>query len=240
MLIESSDAAQDIAERAPRIIQRLLRSARPRLWLFLDGDSDLPWARRPLERFMGERYYRIDDVFISSYARLLSYAAVPAPEWDSVPVPSGRVPGHFHRSRHRRLSRPPRLHPARKVRRSSPTSPSPSRSSGVPGPRPCVTIRPRCSWSGRYTFIRAQGLDSWLGATFQTTTLIPAGASIWDNRAVLIPAEWTAGGSRLWVKLYFNDYITGQITDLLPSGAKSSTAISRRWLAPFRCADPSG
>lgn len=219
VLVESPDAAQEISQRAPRIIARLAE-VRTRLWLFMDSSSDLPWARRPLERFMGERYYRIDEVFISSYARLLSYAAVPAPEWDSAPVPQVESPVTF-------------------------TDPDtgdtldllgfslPEGAALVPGqPFPVSLVwRAQTPPSRDYTaalfvvradntFIRAQGLDSWLGATFKTTTLIPAGASIWDNRAVLIPAEWAAGDYRLWVKLYVNDYITGQITDLLPSGGE--------------------
>lgn len=219
VLVESPDAAQEIAERAPRIIQRLAE-ARPRLWLFMGSSSDLPWARRPLERFMGERYYRIDDVFISSYARLLSYAAVPAPEWDSVPVPQVESPVTF-------------TDPDTGASLDLLGYTLPEGAALVPGqPFPVSLVwRARTPPLRDYTaalfvvradntFIRAQGLDSWLGATFKTTTLIPAGASIWDNRAVLIPAEWTAGGYRLWVKLYFNDYITGQITDLLPSGGE--------------------
>ena len=67
-------------------------------------------------------------------------------------------------------------------------------------------------------FVRVQGVDSWLGATFKTTTLMPPGQAIWDHRAVMIPPDWRPGEYRLWVKLYYNDYDTGRITDLVASG----------------------
>ena len=101
--IESEDAAEEIASRAPRLIERWA-SVRGRLWLFMDASSELPWARRPLERFMGERYYRIDERYISPYARLLSYDTEPAPAWDEPAVPQVASP-FTSRSLHGRRDR---------------------------------------------------------------------------------------------------------------------------------------
>src|SRR5690606_15000044 len=78
VLVESENAAQEIAEGARGLINALA-ALHGRIWLFMDASPDLPWARRPLERFMGERYYRIDDRRISPYARLLSYDTARAP-----------------------------------------------------------------------------------------------------------------------------------------------------------------
>jgi hypothetical protein len=47
---------------------------------------------------------------------------------------------------------------------------------------------------------------------------MPPGEAVWDHRAVMIPEDWQAGEYRLWIKLYYNDYNTGRITDLVASG----------------------
>jgi hypothetical protein len=217
VLVESENAAEEIASGAPRLIQRLAES-RGRMWLFMDASSELPWARRPLERFMGERYYRIEDRYISPYARLLSYDTAPAPAWDEPAVPQVESPFTF----------------------TDPDTGDELRLLGYMLPegqtlRPGRPLPVSLVWeadvapSRDYTaalfvvraddpFVRVQGADSWLGATFRTTSLMPPDEAIWDHRAVMIPADWQAGEYRLWLKLYYNDYNTGRITDMVASG----------------------
>lgn len=217
--VESPDAAEELAARVPLVITRL-GEVRDRLWLFMDSSSDLPWSRRPLERYMGERYYKLDEIRFSSYARLLSYDTTQAPAWDSPAVPQVASPFTFTD-----------METGDTVELLGYTIPE-----GVdivPGEPLPVSLVWRAEMPPRrdYTaalfvvraddpFVRAQGLDSWLGATFKTTSLMQAGMAIWDHRAVLLPEDWTAGEYRLWVKLYFNDYTAGQVLDLVPSGGE--------------------
>ena len=217
VLVESENAAEEIAAAAPRLIERLA-AGRGRLWLFMNSSPELPWSRRPLERFMGERYYRIADRRVSPYARLLSYDTATAPAWDAPAVPEIESPFTF----------------------TDPDTGDTLRLLGYTLPegevfRPGGPLPVSLVWeadaapSRDYTaalfvvraddpFVRVQGADSWLGATFKTTSLMPPGEAIWDHRAVMIPAGWQAGEYRLWVKLYYNDYNTGRITDLVASG----------------------
>jgi hypothetical protein len=217
VLVESENAAEEIAAGAPRLIRGLAES-RGRLWLFMNASPELPWSRRPLERFMGERYYRIDDLHISPYARLLSYDTAAAPAWDEPAVPQVESPFTF----------------------TDPDTGDELRLLGYTLPegetfRPGSPLPVSLAWeasaapSRDYTaalfvvraddpFVRVQGADSWLGATFKTTSLMPPGEAVWDHRAVMIPEDWQAGEYRLWIKLYYNDYNTGRITDLVASG----------------------
>lgn len=218
ILVESENAADEIASGAPRLIQRLAES-RGRLWLFMDASSELPWARRPLERFMGERYYRIEDRYISPYARLLSYDTAPAPAWDEPAVPQVESPFTFtdpdtgdelrllgYTLPEGEVFRPGRPLPVSLVWEAD-DAPSRDYTAAL------FVVR------AEDPFVRVQAADSWLGATFKTTSLMPPGEAIWDHRAVMIPAGWQAGEYRLWLKLYYNDYNTGRITDLVATGS---------------------
>lgn len=215
--VESDDAAEEIAADAPQLIKKLA-TLRGRIWLFMNASPELPWARRPLERFMGERFYRIADRYISPYARLLSYDTTPAPAWDSPAVPQVEAPFTF----------------------TDPDTGDSLRLLGYTLPegealRPGMPLPVSLAWEADtapardYTvalfvvlagdpFVRVQGADSWLGATFKTTSLLPPGQPVWDHRAVMIPSNWQPGDYRLWAKLYYNDYNTGRITDLVASG----------------------
>jgi hypothetical protein len=62
------------------------------------------------------------------------------------------------------------------------------------------------------------GENTWPGATFFPTTLWQPSIPVWDNRALRIPSSLASGEYQLWVKLYYRDPSTGEITDLTVEG----------------------
>jgi hypothetical protein len=63
-----------------------------------------------------------------------------------------------------------------------------------------------------------QGMDSHPAGGFEHTSEWQVGVPIWDNRALRLPAELTAGDYGLWVKVYTFDE-TGAAQDLAVTGA---------------------
>lgn len=184
----------------------------PRLWLVMDRSIDAPWTIRPVERFMAERYYLLSDEKVSSFARLLEYATVPAPLTEPS-APPVSMDATF-------------VHPA--------TGESIELVGFAPPHTDDNAVTVSLAWSVDSTptqdvtvavfvvnadniALRVQGIDSWLGGTFKTSTLIPPGGAVWDNRGVKLPPDLPAGAYQIWVKVYTVDYGTGDITIWRPA-----------------------
>lgn len=185
---------------------------RDKLWLIMDRSIDASWTIRPVERFMAERYYLLRDEKVSSFARLLEYATLRAPTIDPTEPPNILDQTFTH-----------------------PVNGEAIRLRGFATPQltaDAVTVS--LSWmvdapmtqdvTAAVFFVntdniaqRVQGIDSWLGGTFKTSTLIPVGGAVWDNRGIILPPDLTAGQYQVWVKLYTVDYATGEITLWTPS-----------------------
>lgn len=217
--VMSADARKEIAPGLQPII-RQWEAYTPDLWLFMDSSPALAWSRRPFERYMGERYYRVSEREFSAYARLLRYDLHRAPAWDAPAVPQIAAPYTF--------THPDGSGSLELLGYTIPDGVVPAAGRIVPVSLVWRADQPPTDdytvalfvVSAENPFIRAQGADSWLGATFKTTTLLPPGEAVWDHRAVLLPGDWPDGPVRLWVKVYDFDPETGVITDLRADGAE--------------------
>ncbi|MBK9124099.1 MAG: hypothetical protein IPM16_13420 [Chloroflexi bacterium] len=217
--VVSEDAREEIAPGLQPIIRRWAAYA-PNLWLFMDSSPILAWSRRPFERYMGERYYRVGEREFSPYARLLRYDTHRAPEWDAPAVPQVEAPYTFtHPDGSGSLELLGYTIPEGAVPAAGGTFPVSLVWRADQPPTDDYTVA-LFVVSVDNSFIRAQGRDSWLGATFKTTTLLSPGEAVWDHRAVLLPDDWPDGPVRLWVKVYDFDPETGTITDLTAEGAE--------------------
>jgi len=201
-----ADPASLLAERIAPWIEHVA-ARRSRLWVVMDRGSNTPLSVRPVERFMAERFYLVREDNISPYARLLEYVTTPAPSSDPA-TPPLEVSQVF----------------------SDPIDGESITLRGVAQPQ--VTddvLTVSLAWSVEATptqdvtvavffvnadnvAVRAQGIDSWLGGTFKTSTLIPPGGAVWDNRGIALPPDLPPGRYQVWVKVYTVDYATGQIT----------------------------
>lgn len=217
--VVSENAGEEIAPGLHRIVRRWAAYSQD-LWLFMDSSPALAWSRRPFERYMGERYYRVGEREFSAYARLLRYDMHRAPAWNAPAVPQVQAAYTF--------THPDGSGALDLLGYTIPDGVVPTAGSTLPislvwradqPPTDDYTVALFVVSAGN-SFIRAQGADSWLGATFKTTTLLPPGVAVWDHRAVLLPDDWPDGPVRLWVKVYDFDPDTGAITDLLAEGAE--------------------
>lgn len=218
LLVDSPNPALGVADPSEQVIG-VLAEQLDLFTLFMDSSAEIPWAVRPLERFMGERYYRLSEQRFSPYARLLTYSTTRAPR-RADPV----VPEH-----------------AARYTFTDPGAPQPINLVGVTLPNgdtyaPGDVLPVSSVWeadqpaSRDYSLalflineqnpsVRVQAEDSWLGATFKTTTLLEPNQPVWDNRALYLPADLPPGEYRLGFKLYWFDPDTGTITDLAADGA---------------------
>jgi hypothetical protein len=183
-----------------------------RLWLVMDRSIDAPWTIRPVERFMAERYYLLSDEKVSSFARLLEYATTPAPITDPSSPPMGLDRSFAHpvigETIHLRGFAPPQVaHGALTV----------SLAWGVEASLTQDVTVAVFLVNADNIAQRVQGIDSWLGGTFKTSTLIPVGGAVWDNRGIRLPADLPHGHYQVWVKVYTVDYVTGEITVWTPA-----------------------
>ncbi len=183
-----------------RVVQHLA-GKRERLWLLANTSPFMRWSFRPLERYLAQHYYPLREIPLSAAdpsVRLLEYSTrSPAPnplEPFAGDIESNLVYGD-------------------RIRLLSLELPN-----GVVY-RPGETIELSLLWRAEaqvredYTvawFIVAensgppitQGTDSGPQAGFAPTSSWQPGAPIWDNRALRLPSDASAGPYRIWVLLY--------------------------------------
>lgn len=208
-----TDAATELTDRGESILT-ILADLYPRLWVFMDDSIHDPYAGRPLERYMSERYYYVTEAFASSRARLLSYDTSNAPAWDSPAIPETPETIIFTDAQ-----------TGDKLTLAGYTLPKgTSLENGEAFPISLVwqTDSPL---TRDYTvamflenkenpFIQVQGIDTWPAASFRPTHLMRVDIPIWDNRALPVSSDWPTGDYQLRLKVYFND--GSQIVDLQP------------------------
>jgi hypothetical protein len=168
-----------------------------RLWVLMDRSIDVPWTIRPLERFLAERYYLVRDDKLSAFARLLEYDTTPAPTTSphTPPLPIGVTFSDPQRGE--RIT----LHGASLPQVSANGVLTVSLAWQVEQTLTQDVTVAVFAVSTRDAYVRAQGIDSWLGGTFKTSTLIPAGGAVWDQRAIRLEGL-PDGTYQVWVKVY--------------------------------------
>ncbi len=182
-----------------------------RLWLLMDRGLDTPWSVRPVERFMAERYSLVREDKLSAHVRLLEYVTTPAPTSDpsTPPVEIDQTftnPVNGESITLRGFTQPQLSGDALTVSLAWTVDATPTQD---------VTVAVFFVNADNVA-ARAQGIDSWLGGTFKTSTLIPPGGAVWDNRGMILPPEIPSGRYQVWVKVYTVDYATGDITLWMP------------------------
>lgn len=202
---------------APVIHQ--LADRQPRLWILYASGPDIPCVVRPLERYMGQHYYRISETGTSAAVRLLAYQTSDAP--DPYAFQGADVPVNLHYTD------------------TTAADPATIDLIGLTLPQgrayhPGDWLPLSLFWQTEteirrdYTVVwfvadtggvRVQGQDSWFGATFAPSSRWTPGMPVPDHRALRLPDDLPPGEYQLWVKVYYRDPTTGTITDLAVSGA---------------------
>lgn len=190
----------------------------PRLWLLMSSGQDIPCVVRPMERFMGQHYYRVSEKATSPAVRLLSYQTSDAPDPYAFRGADQAVDLHYADLDGASIDLIGLTLPDGLTYQAGDWLPVSLywRSDAM------LTRVYTVAWfvadSGGW---KAQGEDTWHGATFSPTTLWTPGLPSWDHRALRLPDDLPPGEYQLWVKVYWRDPATGAITDLTVSGAET-------------------
>lgn len=173
-----------------------LTAARETLWLLENRGPDLPWAVRPIERFMAQHYYPLQIITTDATVRLIEYSTVDAPDPYSFRSPD--YPGNMIFGDRLEL-----------VGYDLPLGTAYTPGQVVPLSLQWRALEPleadyRVAW-----FVRApdgtpiaQGQDSRPGGDFARTSTWEPGVPHWDNRALRLPADTPPGEYRIWLKVY--------------------------------------
>ncbi|MGQ9889898.1 MAG: hypothetical protein ACUVSX_15640 [Aggregatilineales bacterium] len=189
-----------------------LAQTRDYLWLVASSGPYVPWAVRPVERFMAAHYFVLGEQESAPDARLIAYSAASAPDPFAFRGPERLSDVLFGRS---------------------------LRLVGFDLPRgtvyePGAALPISLYWQAEarvtkdYTvawFLRdatgwevQQGMDSEPVAGFMPTSVWEPGVPVRDNRALRVPADLAPGQYQLWVVLYDRD-AHGSVANLPAVGA---------------------
>ncbi len=209
LLIESPNPAALIAPPSAQVIH-YLAAHHPRVGLLMFDAPETPCIVRPLERFMGQRYYRVGEIRTDANVRLLEYATQSAPD------PDGFIDAEVTRPLTFTL---PNGDALRLIGFTLPRGESYQAGDALPLSLRFEAIAPTqaeftVAWyvadaDGR---VWVEGENTWPAATFKPTSALVQGEQFWDNRAAFLPADLPAGTYQLWVRLYTSDPNSGAIT----------------------------
>ena len=188
-----------------------LANSRDHIWLLAANSPWLPWAVRPVERYMARNYYPLREIEGGSRARLLEYDTTPAPDPLVPGVPDWRASLRY--GEHIRLT-------GYSLPRGQQLKPGDS----LPVTLFWQSDAPlEHSWTVAW-FLAApdsppavQGWDSAPQAGLAPTTLWMPGVMQLDNRAVRLSQELAAGEYSILIVLYRID-ANGDIVRLPVSG----------------------
>ncbi len=200
--IESPNAAALLAPQSAQVVHYVAQHY-PRMGLLMFDAPETPCIVRPLERFMGERYYRVSETRTDPNVRLIEYATSSAPD------PSGLFDAQVP---HPLIFTLPNGDALRLVGFTLPRGQSYQVGEALPLSLRFEAVAPTqreftVAWyvadaSGR---VWVEGENSWPAATFKPTSTLRAGEQFWDNRAVFLPMDLPTGTYQLWVRLYSID-----------------------------------
>jgi hypothetical protein len=198
-----------------------LANAQPRLWLLLSSGPEIPCVVRPMERLMGMRYYRVSEHETAPAVRLLEFQTADAP--DPFLLRGAEIPSdlRFETLEGGEMALTGLSLPEGTTYQAGNWLPLSIRWQSDDELTRDYTV----AWFlADESGVKAQGEDTWHGATFFPTSLWREGIPIWDNRALRLPADLPSGEYQLWVKVYWQDINTGAITDLPVSGERTGDA----------------
>lgn len=192
-------------------------ATRERFWLLMSTGPELPCVVRPLERYLGAFYYRLGELKASPTARLIAYAARPAPDPFAWRGPERLTEALFTHSSGEGL------------RLTGYTLPRGQRYAAGDALALSLGWQVDATPTRDYTVawfvvdaggrVVAQGEDGWPGASFAPTSTMQPGRAYWDHRALRLPPTLPAGAYRLWVRLYWLDPASGALDNLRVTGA---------------------
>ncbi len=180
-----------------------LANSRDRIWLLAANSPWLPWAVRPVERYMARNYYPLREIESGPRARLLEYDTTPAPDPLVPGVPDWRASLRY--GEHIRLT-------GYSLPRGQQLKPGDS----LPVTLFWHSDAPlEHSWTVAW-FLAApgsppalQGWDSAPQAGFAPTSGWTRGVTQLDNRAMRLPHTLPAGDYQILVVLYRMDEAGG-------------------------------
>ncbi|MCA9913581.1 MAG: hypothetical protein KC496_09545, partial [Anaerolineae bacterium] len=181
----------------PRAID-FLAANHERIWLLAPNSEFLPWAVRPVERYLGENFYLIEQYRTDDpTVRLLLYSTVRAPNRYELRLPEQATDLRY----------------ADEIRLMGFTLPNGM--TYTPGDVLPITLfwqaqdtpsqNPVVAWflvADSEPFAPVQGFDSVPDAGFRSVLSWQAGEIIYDNRALQIPVDLPPGAYRIWVLMY--------------------------------------
>lgn len=194
--VVTSDNPDFLVEQNTGPLIHALAETRDDLWLVASSGPFLPWAVRPVERFMAAHYFPLAEQQTAPDARLIAYSAASAPDPFAFRGPEYVSDARFGGA---------------------------LRLAGFDLPRgtvyaPGAALPVSLYWQAEkpvaqdYTvawFLRdstgweaQQGMDSQPGAGFMPTSAWQPGAPVRDNRALRLPAGLVPGAYQVWVVVY--------------------------------------
>lgn len=202
-----SDNLLDLIDPVTIRLINALAGQRERLWLLMETGPFLPWAIRPVERYLTEYYYPLAEYAFDPTVRLLEFSTVPAP---------GDVEVSLELTYGDELTLTGFTLPVGEVYSAGEILP--------------ISLYWQGGTSRDYTValfladangaIVSQGRDSYFVGGF--VSRIEGGQTIQDNRAMRIPAELPAGDYQIWVRVYW--FENGEI-QILPVGNNGDIGI---------------
>jgi hypothetical protein len=215
LTLTADNPAALIAPAAAPLVYHLAES-HPRLWLVMHSGPGIPCVVRPMEKFLGETYYRVAATTISPTARLIEYATTPAPDPYAPRGPNHPAALTYSHPNGDSLDLMGYDLPRGSVYFAGETLPLSLAWRSATVPRENYTV----AWflvdsSGA---VANEGENTWPGATFAPTSTFAPGEINWDNRALDLPADLAGGTYALWVRVYHFDEFDGVITVLDAEG----------------------
>ncbi len=190
----------------------VLASQRDRLWLLADSGPFIPWAVRPVERFMTAHYFPIREIATDPEVRLIEYSTVRAHDPFAFRGPDELTNLMYSDA-------------MQLVGYTLPEGTTYAPEQALPVSLYWQAAAPieqdyTVAWflADEAGAMVAQGMDSYPAGGFERTSQWQVGVPVWDNRALWLPADLAAGDYVLWIKVYTFD-ATGAIQDLTVTGA---------------------
>lgn len=207
--IESPNPQMLIAPYSAPLIH-YVAERHPRLWLLMFSAPETPCIVRPLERFLGQRYYRASEQRASANVRLLEYSTESAPDPYGFINPTQAHLLIFTLDNGDALRLTGFTLPRGAEYRAGDALPLSLRFESMGATTREFTV----AWyladsSGR---VWVEGENTWPAATFKPTSALAPRESFWDHRAAFLPPDLPVGEYQLWLRLYSIDVNTGAIT----------------------------
>lgn len=173
-----------------------LAQTHDRLWLVVDGNPELWWSVRPVERYLTALYYPLDaPLQVGDFTRLVAFDTTRAPEPLSLQRASVRTDLRFGESIHL-------------AGVELPNGTIYAAGDQLPVSLEWLTDAPLTARYSIGLYLRAADgspiaqIDAPPAAGFAPTDSWRVRAPVWDNRAFTLPDDLRVGAYQLWVKVY--------------------------------------